>query len=87
MSVGDVSGTVQCVKCGKNNPPIAVPAYGGKLGEEIKAKICNDCWKNWMDESVKIINELRLNMADAAHRKQLTNTMRQYLNLPPPSGG
>jgi Fe-S cluster biosynthesis and repair protein YggX len=82
-----VSGGIQCVKCGKNNPPITVPAYGGKLGDEIKAKICNDCWKVWMDESVKIINELRLNMADAAHRKQLTDAMRQYLNLPPPSEG
>jgi Fe-S cluster biosynthesis and repair protein YggX len=73
---------VQCVKCGKEKPAITVPAYGGKLGEEIKTKICNDCWKEWMEQSVKVINELRLNMAEADHRKQLTNFMREFLKLP-----
>jgi Fe-S cluster biosynthesis and repair protein YggX len=82
------TGQVQCVKCGKEKAAIAVPAYGGKLGEEIKAKICNDCWKEWMEQSVKVINELRLNMAEADHRKQLTNFMREFLNLPaPPASG
>ena len=73
---------VHCVKCGKVNPPIAVPAYGGKIGEELKAKICNNCWKEWMEQSVKVINELRLNLSNADHRKQLTNYMREFLNLP-----
>ncbi|HUJ80044.1 MAG TPA: oxidative damage protection protein [Nitrospiria bacterium] len=73
---------VKCVKCGQEKPAIAAPAYGGKLGEEIKAKICNDCWKEWMDQSVKVINELRLNLSNADHRKQLTNYMREFLNLP-----
>jgi Fe-S cluster biosynthesis and repair protein YggX len=76
------TGQVQCVKCGKDGPVIAVPAYGGKLGEEIKAKICNDCWTQWMEQSVKVINELRLNLSTADHRKQLTNYMREFLNLP-----
>jgi Fe-S cluster biosynthesis and repair protein YggX len=75
---------VQCARCGKAGPKITVPAYGGKLGDEIKAKICEPCWKLWMDESVKIINELRLNMANAEDRKKLTDAMRQFLKLPPP---
>jgi len=73
---------VKCAKCGKEKPAIASPAYGGKVGEELKAKICNDCWKEWMEQSVKVINELRLNLSNADHRKQLTNYMREFLNLP-----
>ena len=73
---------VSCVKCGKTGPPIAVPAYGGKLGEQIKTQVCEPCWKVWMDESVKIINELRLNMSQADDRKKLTDAMKQFLNLP-----
>ncbi len=83
----ETTGMVHCAKCGKENPPISVPAYGGKLGEEIKAKVCNVCWKEWMEQSVKVINELRLNMAEAGHRKQLTGYMREFLNLPPPPAG
>jgi len=73
---------VKCAKCGKEKPGIASPAYGGKIGDELKAKICNDCWKEWMEQSVKVINELRLNLSNADHRKQLTNYMREFLNLP-----
>ena len=72
---------IQCKKCGKLGPASQGVAYGGKLGEEIKTTICNDCWNEWMGQSVKIINELRLNLKDAFSREMLTKHMKEFLNL------
>lgn len=56
-------------------------AYGGSLGDEIKSKICNNCWNEWLGQSVKIINELRLNLRDAYSRDMLKKYMKEFLNL------
>jgi len=75
---------IQCKKCGQMSQPCQGVAYGGKLGEEIKTSICNTCWGEWMSQSVKIINELRLNLRDAYSREMLVKTMKEFLNLQTP---
>ncbi len=72
---------IQCKRCGKTGPPSQNVAYGGKIGEEIKTTICNDCWSEWMAQSIKIINELRLNMRDQYSREMLGRHMKEFLNL------
>jgi Fe-S cluster biosynthesis and repair protein YggX len=65
---------VQCIKCGKEKDAISGPVYGGRIGEELKAKICNECWKEWFEDmSVKVINEYRLNLSDPKATKFLTS--------------
>ena len=75
---------VQCKKCSQMGQPSQGVAYGGKLGEEIKTSICNNCWGEWMGQSVKIINELRLNLRDAYSREMLVKSMKEFLNLQTP---
>jgi Fe-S cluster biosynthesis and repair protein YggX len=75
---------IQCKKCGKQGEPSQNVAYGGKLGEEIKASICNNCWNEWMAQSIKIINELRLNLKDPYSREMLAKSMKDFLNLQSP---
>ncbi len=72
---------VLCKRCGKMEEASQNVAYGGPLGEEIKSKICNNCWNEWMGQSVKIINELRLNLKDAFSRDTLKKYMKEFLNL------
>ena len=72
---------IQCKKCGQMGQPSQGVAYGGKLGEAIKTSICNNCWGEWMAQSVKIINELRLNLKDAFSREMLVKSMKEFLNL------
>jgi len=72
---------IQCKKCGQTAEPSQGVAYGGKLGDEIKTSICNNCWKEWMGQSIKIINELRLSLKDAYSREMLTKHMKEFLNL------
>jgi Fe-S cluster biosynthesis and repair protein YggX len=75
-------GHVQCVRCGQLADEIAVPVWGGKIGEEVKARICGACWAAWTDQQTKVINEYRLNLREATSREMLTGEMRKFLSLP-----
>lgn len=72
---------IQCKRCGQTAPPSQGVAYKGALGDEIKTSICNNCWNEWMAQSVRIINELRLNLRDPYSRDLLTKQMKEFLNL------
>ena len=75
---------IQCKRCGKTAPACEEVAYGGALGDEIKTTICDPCWKEWMAQSVIVINELRLNLRDAFSRETLVKHMKEFLKLQGP---
>ncbi|MFY9269233.1 MAG: Fe(2+)-trafficking protein [Candidatus Manganitrophaceae bacterium] len=76
---------VTCVRCGLTRAEIEGTPYGGKVGENLKAKVCNVCWKEWYDLSVKIINEHRLNLREPAAREFLATQMRVFFKMEEPS--
>jgi Fe-S cluster biosynthesis and repair protein YggX len=78
---GKVMAEILCKRCGKTGESSQNVAYGGPLGEEIKSKVCNNCWNEWLGQSVKIINELRLNLRDTYSRDMLKKYMKEFLNL------
>ncbi len=79
---------IHCVRCDKEGEPIKTMPHGGSLGEMLKAKVCLSCWEEWNGESVKVINEHRLNLSEAAARGFLSTQMKVFLKLipPPPTG-
>ena len=72
---------VDCARCNRIAAAASDVAWGGKLGEEIRAKVCNDCWKEWQDAEVMVINELRLNFMDPESQETLIRHLREYLVL------
>ena len=81
---------VECVRCHQKRQAIEGTPYGGKIGEELKAKVCDVCWQEWLKEmSIKIINEYRLNLGEASARQFLSTQMKIFFGLqpPPPEGG
>ncbi len=74
---------VLCVRCKKTQGEIEGVPYGGKVGEALKKTVCNLCWKAWYDQSVKIINEYRLNLRDPSAREFLATQMKIFLGTPP----
>jgi len=58
--------------------------HGGTLGETLKANICGLCWEAWNQESVKMINEHRLNLSESTARGFLSTQMKIFLKLVPP---
>ena len=75
--------TIQCARCGRQAPRQATAAYPGKLGEELMSRICADCWAEWLQAEVMVINELQLNFMDPGAQDVLVKQMREFLGLDP----
>ncbi len=80
--------TVNCVRCHQDKPALEAPPYPGDLGEEIVAKTCNDCWNEWLQAEIIVINEFRLNFMEPRANEILVRHLREFLALdqPAPTG-
>ena len=73
---------VQCVKLGKEASGLDKPPFAGELGEKIFNSVSKEAWLQWQDDMmIKIINEYRLNLADAEQYSLLLKQMSAFLNL------
>jgi len=71
--------TVHCVKLKREAPGLAYAPYPGALGERIWREISQEAWAAWMAIQTRIVNENRLNLADARARRYLSEQMQQFL--------
>ncbi len=74
-----MSRTVQCLKLKKEAQGLEFPPYPGELGTRIWQSISQQAWKDWMDVQTRLVNENRLNLADARARKYLKEQMEKFL--------
>ncbi len=74
---------VKCMRCLQTREEIEGTPYGGKVGEELKAKVCDVCWKEWYENSIKIINEYRLNLREQTARDFLATQMKIFFKMQP----
>ena len=73
---------VKCAKLGKEAPGLESPPFEGELGIEIFENVSAEAWKEWNEDMmIKIINEYRLNLAEADQYDILLKQMRIFLNL------
>lgn len=70
---------IQCVKLKREAQGLDYPPYPGDLGVRIWQSISREAWEQWMDIQTRLVNENRLNLADARARKYLAEQMTQYL--------
>ena len=72
---------IECARCQRTAPAASGVTWGGKLGEEIRRRVCADCWAEWQDAEVMVINELRLNFMDPESQDVLARSLREFLKL------
>lgn len=70
---------VQCLKLKQELPGLEFAPYPGDIGVKIWQSISKEAWENWMDVQTRLVNENRLNLADAMARKYLAEQMQEYL--------
>lgn len=70
---------VYCVKLQVEAPALRAPPFPGKLGSRIFEQISQPAWDSWIQEQTKIINELRLDVADSKSHELLRLKMLEYL--------
>lgn len=54
---------VQCVKIGEELPGLDFVPFPNDLGQRIYDNVSQQAWRMWLDHSVMLINEYRLNLA------------------------
>ncbi len=72
---------VDCMRCGKRGAAIEGVPYGGKIGAMLKEKVCDPCWKEWYEHSIKLINEYRISLKNAEGREFLASQMKIFFKI------
>ena len=74
--------SVFCKRLNREAQALESPPFPGVLGVEIQQNVSAQAWHEWADDMmIKIINEYRLNLADAEQYEVLLKQMRAFLNL------
>ena len=70
--------TVQCVLLKQEAEGLDFPTYPGELGKRIFEGVSKPAWQQWLKHQTMLVNENRLNLADARARQYLARQMEQY---------
>ena len=70
--------TVMCIKLGREADGLDFPPYPGALGKRIYEQVSKEAWQQWLRHQTMLVNENRLNLADANARKYLAEQMEKH---------
>lgn len=68
---GKIVPTIECHRCGQDAPQLEKAPFRSELGERIQARICQNCWKDWLDHQTLLINHYGLDPRDPKSREFL----------------
>ena len=69
---------VQCVYLKKEAPGMAFAPYPGELGKRIFEQVSQEAFEIWKRHQTMLVNENRLNLADARARQYLARQMERF---------
>jgi len=69
---------VNCVKLGREAEGLDFPPLPGELGKRIWESVSKEAWQAWQAQQTRLINENRLNLADAKARKYLLDQAEKF---------
>ena len=69
---------VKCIKLGKEAEGLDFPPYPGPLGKRLWEEVSKEAWAEWMKQQTMLVNENRLNLADARSRQYLARQMEKH---------
>ncbi|MDA0227191.1 MAG: oxidative damage protection protein [Proteobacteria bacterium] len=69
---------VQCIKLGVEAEGLERQPYPGELGKRIFEQVSKQAWADWLSHQTMLVNENRLNLADARARQYLARQMENH---------
>lgn len=69
---------VHCVKLGREAEGLAFAPVPGALGQKIFENVSKEAWSAWIRHQTMLVNENRLNLADANARRYLMEQLERY---------
>lgn len=73
---------VRCVRSGRIGQKMRFDPFDDAIGAYIMKNVSQESWEAWMEMSIKVINELRLDLGDPKHQAMYEHHMQDFLNLP-----
>lgn len=73
---------ITCLRCGNSSDQLAAPPLPTDLGNRIYDSICEECWKQWLQQQTAMINHYALNLLDPEARKFLAQQTEGFLFAP-----
>ena len=70
--------TVNCIKLGREADGLDFPPMPGEMGQRLYANVSKEAWAGWIKHQTMLVNENRLNLADAKARKYLMEQVEKY---------
>lgn len=70
--------TVQCVYLKTEAEGLDFAPYPGELGKRIFEQVSKTAWQSWLRHQTMLVNENRLNLADARARQYLARQMERF---------
>jgi tetratricopeptide (TPR) repeat protein len=61
---------------------LVAPPMSDEVGKKIHERVCADCWQLWLrDYSVKVINEMRLDLSTERGQEVYDQVMKDFLGI------
>jgi len=77
-SGAQMARTIHCIKLNKEAEGLDFPPYPGELGKKIYESVSKEAWAAWLKHQTMLVNENRLNLADARAHKYLATQMEKH---------
>jgi Fe-S cluster biosynthesis and repair protein YggX len=83
---GPAGGGFRCQRpgcvAGARARQLPAPPMNDETGQRIQAMVCADCWNEWLrNYSIKVINELRLDLSTERGQEVYDQVMHEFLGL------
>ncbi|GLR14022.1 oxidative damage protection protein [Chitinimonas viridis] len=69
---------VNCIKLGREAEGLDFAPLPGEMGKKIFDSVSKEAWAAWVKHQTMLINENRLNLADARARQYLSQQLQNY---------
>ena len=70
----------RCARCGTEDAdPLGAPPFANEIGRRVAEEICPECWDDWKDRQMLLINHYGLNLQDREARAFLMDNMEKFL--------
>ena len=74
------SSSVTCSRCGTEAAdPLPSPPFKDDLGRRVHEEICAECWEEWKERQMLLINHFGLNLREPEARKFLIRNLKAFL--------
>ena len=69
---------VHCVKLGKELEGLDKPPFKGELGQRLYENVSKVAWRQWLEDSTRLINEYRLDLTSPIGQRIWMDQVEQY---------